>query len=101
MELPNMKLWNLKEEAKWAHTTQSQMQAIQELATFGELAKPFLEEILAVSVSEEIKARCIETMKAIDGKPSSADISSTDAEPQKIKKNIQEEKTAKNEKEPT
>lgn len=86
VESATPKLWNLKEEAKWASTAQSQMQAIQELGTFGDLAKPLLEEILAVSVSEEIKARCIETMKTIDGKPSNADAPNTEVEPQNSRK---------------
>lgn len=120
MESPNLNLWNLKEEAKWARTAQTQMQAIQQIGTFGELARPVLEEILTVSASEEIKAKCIEAMKAIDSKstppspspsapPSNADtseVAGSEPTPQQQqknnnnKKNIQEEKAAKSEKEP-
>lgn len=101
MESPNLNLWNLKEEAKWARTAQTQMQAIQQIGTFGELARPVLEEILTVSASEEIKAKCIEAMKAIDSKstppspspaapPSNADtseVAGSEPTPQQQQKN--------------
>jgi hypothetical protein len=59
------KIWDLKEEAKWARDRDSQMKAIEELSTFGAMAIPSLEEIQAFNTREEIKQYCIDSIKGI------------------------------------
>jgi hypothetical protein len=58
----------LKEMAKWSRSQQEMKTAINELAARGEIALPVLEEILNVTAHEDIKAACIEAIKAVKGK---------------------------------
>jgi hypothetical protein len=58
----------LKEVAKWSRSQQEMKTAINELAARGEIALPVLEEVLNVTAHEDIKAACIEAIKAIKGK---------------------------------
>ncbi len=58
----------LKETAKWSRSQQEMKTAINELAARGEIALPVLEEVLNVTAHEDIKAACIEAIKAIKGK---------------------------------
>lgn len=58
----------LKEMAKWSRSQQEMKTAINELAARGEIALPVLEEILNVTAHEDIKATCIEAIKAVKGK---------------------------------
>ena len=61
----------LKEMAKWSRSQQEMKTAINELAARGEIALPVLEEILNVTAHEDIKAACIEAIKAVKGKKES------------------------------
>lgn len=54
--------------AKWSRSQQEMKTAINELAARGEIALPVLEEILNVTAHEDIKAVCIEAIKAVKGK---------------------------------
>ena len=54
--------------AKWSRSQQEMKTAINELAARGEIALPVLEEILNVTAHEDIKATCIEAIKAVKGK---------------------------------
>lgn len=54
--------------AKWSRSQQEMKTAINELAARGEIALPVLEEILNVTAHEDIKAACIEAIKAVKGK---------------------------------
>lgn len=54
--------------AKWSRSQQEMKTAINELAARGEIALPVLEEILSVTAHEDIKAACIEAIKAVKGK---------------------------------
>lgn len=58
----------LKEVAKWSRDPQEMKTAIKELSTRGDMAFPALEEILTVTAYEDIKAACIEAIKAIKEK---------------------------------
>ena len=58
----------LKEVAKWSRDPQEMKTAINELSARGDMALPALEEILTVTASEDIKAACIEAIKAIKAK---------------------------------
>ena len=93
------KIWALKEEAKWARDTDSQMKAIRELGELGAIAIPSLEEIQMINAREEIKQSCIDSIKRISDKSSEktmtmheTDVSESNSN---NKKNQQEEKTEK------
>lgn len=58
----------LKEMAKWSRSEQEMKTAMNELSARGGMALPALEEILNVTVHEDIKAACIEAIKAVKGK---------------------------------
>lgn len=64
-------LRQLKEDAKWASSIEGQIKAVGELGALGEVALPSLEEVLQVSVRDEIKQSCIEAIKKLgrDSKP--------------------------------
>lgn len=93
------KIWALKEEAKWARDTDSQMKAIRELGALGAIAIPSLEEIQMINAREEIKQCCIDSIKRIISDKSSektmtmheTDVSESNSN--NNKKNQQEEKT--------
>jgi hypothetical protein len=91
------KIWALKEEAKWARDTDSQMKAIRELGTLGAIAIPSLEEIQAINTREEIKQCCIDSIKSISYQSSEKTLSMNETNVNEsnsnIKKNQQEEKT--------
>jgi len=59
------RLRQLKEDAKWASSVEGQIRAVRKLGTFGEAALPSLEEVLQVSVREDIKQCCIEAIKKL------------------------------------
>jgi hypothetical protein len=73
------KIWQLKETAKWSDDTEAKKTAINELSNRGETALSSLEEILNVTMHEDIKKICIDTIKAIREK----------RKPQKFKKKNQ------------
>jgi len=60
--------FELKERAKWSHDSVEKKNAISELSTHGDGALPALEEILSVTAYDEIRAACMEAIKAIRGK---------------------------------
>lgn len=55
----------LKEMGKWSRDPQEMKTAINELSARGDMALPALEEILNVTAYEDIKAACVEAIKAI------------------------------------
>jgi hypothetical protein len=57
------RLHQLKEDAKWASSIEGQIRAVKELGTLGEVALPSLEEVLQVSVRDEIKQCCTEAIR--------------------------------------
>jgi len=57
------RLHQLKEDAKWASSVEGQMRAVRELGSLGRDALPVLEEVLQVSVRDEIKQCCVEAIK--------------------------------------
>ena len=59
------RLHQLKEDAKWASSVEGQMRAVRELGSIGREALPVLEEVLQVSVREEIKQCCVEVIKKL------------------------------------
>lgn len=59
--------WELKDKAKWSHNSEEKKTAITELSSLGEGAIPSLEEIMNVTAFQEIKAACIEAIKAAKG----------------------------------
>lgn len=77
----------LKEMAKWSRSQQEMKTAINELAARGEIALPVLEEILNVTAHEDIKATCIEAIKAVKGKKEREEEKEDDEEKRHGKKN--------------
>lgn len=65
------RLHQLKEDAKWASSVEGQMKAVRELGSLGKDALPVLEEVLQVSVRDEIRQCCVEAIKNLgrDNKP--------------------------------
>jgi hypothetical protein len=59
------RLHQLKEDAKWASSVEGQIKAVRELGSFGKDALPVLEEVLQVSVRDEIKQCCVEAIKKL------------------------------------
>lgn len=76
----------LKEMAKWSRSQQEMKTAINELAARGEIALPVLEEILNVTAHEDIKATCIEAIKAVKGKKEREEEKEDDEEKGTVKK---------------
>jgi hypothetical protein len=76
----------LKEMAKWSRSQQEMKTAINELAARGEIALPVLEEILNVTAHEDIKATCIEAIKAVKGKKEREEEKENDEEKGTVKK---------------
>ena len=62
-----MKIIALKEQAKWAENPSEMKKAVTELANYGEMAIPTLEEIRIVTVHEDVKSGCMEAIKKIRG----------------------------------
>lgn len=54
----------LKETAKWSDDPEKKKTAIKELTSRGESALTALQEIMNVTVYDEIKAACIDAIKA-------------------------------------
>ncbi len=65
--------YELKVAAKWSDNAEEKKTAIRELSSRGEEAIPSLEEILSVTAYEDIKAACIEAIKAIKANGTAAD----------------------------
>lgn len=65
------RLHRLKEDAKWASSVEGQIRAVRELGSLGKPALPVLEEVLQVSVRDEIKQCCVEAIRKLgrDNKP--------------------------------
>lgn len=69
---------HLKETAKWSDDPEQKITAIKELTTHGENALTALQEIMNVTVYDEIKAACIDAIKAAKEKDSTtADVKSS------------------------
>ncbi len=67
--------YELKIAAKWSDSAEEKKTAIRELSSRGEEAIPSLEEILSVTAYEDIKAACIEAIKAAkNGAADTADV---------------------------
>jgi basic membrane lipoprotein Med (substrate-binding protein (PBP1-ABC) superfamily) len=60
----------LKETAKWSDDPEKKKTAIKELTAHGENALTALQEIMNVTVYDEIKAACIDAIKAAREKDS-------------------------------
>jgi len=61
-------LWELKQTAKWSDNLREKKMAVKELSFHGEQAIPYLDEVMNVTTYDEIKAACIEAIKAIKEK---------------------------------
>lgn len=68
------KIWQLKETAKWSDNNEAKKTAISELSNRGETALSSLEEILNVSMHEDIKKICIDAIKAIREKKENTEV---------------------------
>jgi hypothetical protein len=71
-QLSDTKIFELKERAKWSKDSAEKKTAIRELSTHGDKAIPALDEILSVTAYDEIRAACMEAIKAIEGKGAGA-----------------------------
>ena len=67
-QLSDTKIFELKERAKWSKDPAEKKTAISELSAQGDRAIPALDEIRSVTAYDEIKAACMEAIKAIEGK---------------------------------
>jgi hypothetical protein len=74
------KIWQLKETAKWSDDTEAKKTAINELSNRGETALSSLEEILNVTMHEDIKKICIDTIKAIREKKETTEVQKQEPE---------------------
>jgi hypothetical protein len=72
------KIWQLKETAKWSDDTEAKKTAIDELSNRGETALSSLEEILNVTMHEDIKKICIEAIKSIREKKENTEVQKKD-----------------------
>jgi hypothetical protein len=62
----SQKIKELRYAAKWSPNIEEKKNAIRELASsFGERAIPVLNEIMGVTVYEEIKQACVEAIKTV------------------------------------
>jgi cytochrome c5 len=71
-QLSDTTIFELKERAKWSKDSAEKKTAIRELSTHGDRALPALGEILSVTAYDDIKAACMEAIKAIEGKEAGA-----------------------------
>jgi hypothetical protein len=60
-----MRLFELKEKAKWSRDPEEKKTAIKELSTHGENALFELQEIMNITAYEDIKNACAEAIKSI------------------------------------
>jgi hypothetical protein len=65
-------IFELKERAKWSRDAAEKKTAIKELSTHGDRALAALDEILSVTAYDDIRAACMEAIKAIEGKGGAA-----------------------------
>lgn len=65
-------IFELKERAKWSRDTAEKKNAIKDLAAHGDRAISALDEIQSVTAYEDIRAACMEAIKAIEGKGAGA-----------------------------
>ncbi len=79
------RLRQLKEDAKWASSIESQVKAVRELGSLGEAARPLLEEVLQVSARDEIRQSCVEAIKKL-GRDSKAETTKAEKKSPKLKK---------------
>lgn len=68
--LDDIVIRKLKETAKWSDDPEQKKTAIKELTTYGENALTALQEIMNVTAYDEIKAACIDAIKAARQKDS-------------------------------
>lgn len=69
-QLSDTKIFELKEKAKWSRDSTEKKTAIRELSAQGDGALQALSEIMTVTAYEDVKAACMEAIKAIEGKGS-------------------------------
>jgi hypothetical protein len=70
--LSDTTIFELKERAKWSRDLAEKKTAIKELSAHGNKAIPALDEIRSVTAYDDVRAACIEAIKAIEGKGSGA-----------------------------
>jgi hypothetical protein len=71
-QLSETKIFELKEKAKWSKDPAEKKTAIRELSAQGDRALPALGEIMTVTAYDDVKAACMEAIKAIQGKGAGA-----------------------------
>jgi hypothetical protein len=98
-----MKLFELKEKAKWSSDPEEKKTAIKELSTHGENAISELQEIMSITAYEDIKNACAEAIKSIqarnnvevnktyttDSSKSTADVVTKDQKKEKFEKEVE------------
>lgn len=85
-------IFELKERAKWSRDLAEKKTAIKELSAHGDKAIPALDEILSVTAYDDVRAACMEAIKAIKGK--SAETSAQDQKKEQDQKGGVEAKLA-------
>lgn len=65
MSSPEQRMWELREDAKWARDVETQKRAIQELGKIGTPALSVLQEVMAVSSRSDIRECCQDVINGI------------------------------------
>lgn len=65
MSSPELRLWELREDAKWGRDVETQKKAIQELGKIGTPALGIIEEVMAVSSSKDLQDCCQDVINGI------------------------------------
>ena len=60
-----MRLFELKEKAKWSSDPEEKKAAIKELSTHGKKAISELQEIMSITAYEDIKSACVDAIKSM------------------------------------
>jgi hypothetical protein len=92
-----MKLFELKEKAKWSSDPEEKKTAIKELSTYGENAISALQEIMSITAYEDIKNDCAEAIRSMRAR-SKAEINETSSTTDSSKSTADVTTTAKDQK---
>lgn len=88
MSSQEIKMWELREDAKWGRDIETQKRAIQELGKFGSPALSVLEEVMAVSSRSDVRQYCHDVINGIANTRTQAEKNQTE------KKEVAQEKSA-------
>lgn len=68
MEAANSeRIRQLKLTAKWSADNNEKKQAISQLINYGDMALPAIQEVLTITVYDDVKQACIEAIRSLGG----------------------------------